>query len=95
MGSMKNHGLSVVDFRRSIIPSDEHDAPIPLEGPTQVSSNLRFAFAFKLKKSLSLATRISYSSKFELELVFVFSKIILWVWLLDGSTTTPVSLGSI
>jgi hypothetical protein len=37
---MKNHGLSVVDFRRSIIPSDEHDAPIPLEGPTQVSLNL-------------------------------------------------------
>ena len=44
MGSMKNHGLSVVDFRRSIIPSDEHDAPIPLEGPTQVSSNF---FAIK------------------------------------------------
>ena len=37
MGSMKNHGLSVIDFRRSMIPSDEHDAPIPLEGPTQVS----------------------------------------------------------
>ena len=37
MGGMKNHGLSVIDFRRSILPQDRHDAPIPFEGPTQVS----------------------------------------------------------
>lgn len=36
MGSMQNHGLSVVDFRRSILPKDKHDAPITLDGPTQV-----------------------------------------------------------
>jgi hypothetical protein len=52
MGSMKNHGLSVIDFKRSIIPSDEHDAPIPLEGPTQVSANVQlYSFESKLNKT--------------------------------------------
>lgn len=37
MGSVKNHGLSIIDFRRSIIPGDMYDAPISLDGPTQVS----------------------------------------------------------
>ncbi len=36
MGAMKNHGLAVVDFERSIMPHDNADAPIPMEGPTQV-----------------------------------------------------------
>eukprot|EP00095_Tigriopus_kingsejongensis_P006476 maker-scaffold598_size127767-snap-gene-0.16 protein:Tk06476 transcript:maker-scaffold598_size127767-snap-gene-0.16-mRNA-1 annotation:"conserved hypothetical protein" len=36
MGSIKNHGLSIIDFRRSIIPGDMYDAPISLDGPTQV-----------------------------------------------------------
>lgn len=36
MGSVKNHGLSIIDFRRSIIPGDMYDAPISLDGPTQV-----------------------------------------------------------
>ncbi len=36
MGSLKNLGLSVIDFKRSFVPSDQHDAPISLDGPTQV-----------------------------------------------------------
>ena len=38
MGSLKTLGFSVIDFRRSFVPSDQHDAPIALDGPTQVSS---------------------------------------------------------
>ena len=36
MGAMKNHGLAVIDFKRSIMPHDSVDAPIPMEGPVQV-----------------------------------------------------------
>ena len=36
MGSLKTLGFSVIDFRRSFVPSDQHDAPIALDGPTQV-----------------------------------------------------------
>ncbi len=36
MGSHKALGLSVVDFRRTFPPGDAHDAPIALDGPTQV-----------------------------------------------------------
>jgi hypothetical protein len=36
MGSLKNLGLSVIDFRRSFVPADQFDAPISLDGPTQV-----------------------------------------------------------
>ncbi len=36
LGSVKQHGLAVIDFRRSILPADMHDAPISLDGPTQV-----------------------------------------------------------
>ena len=38
MGAMKNHGLAVVDFKRSIMPHDSADAPIPMQGPCQVST---------------------------------------------------------
>ena len=38
MGSLKTLGFSVIDFRRSFVPSDQHDAPIALDGPTQVSN---------------------------------------------------------
>ena len=37
MGAMKNHGLAVIDFKRSIMPHDSVDAPIPMEGPVQVN----------------------------------------------------------
>ncbi len=37
MGSHKALGLSVVDFRRTFPPGDAHDAPIALDGPTQVT----------------------------------------------------------
>ena len=36
MGGFKNHGLSIIDFKRSILPLDRHDAPIPFDAPTQV-----------------------------------------------------------
>lgn len=36
MGSHKTLGLSVVDFRRTFPPGDPHDAPIAMDGPTQV-----------------------------------------------------------
>ncbi len=36
MGSLKSHGLSVIDFRRLFPPGDMHDAPIAMDGPTQV-----------------------------------------------------------
>merc|ERR1719266_553904 len=36
MGSHKNVGLTVIDFKRSIMPHDSMDAPIPMEGPSQV-----------------------------------------------------------
>ena len=36
MGAMKNHGLISIDFKRSIMPHDSVDAPIPMEGPCQV-----------------------------------------------------------
>ena len=36
MGGSKSHGLSVIDFKRSILPLDRHDAPIPFDQPTQV-----------------------------------------------------------
>ena len=36
MGGFKNHGLSTIDFKRSILPLDRHDAPIPFDAPTQV-----------------------------------------------------------
>ena len=40
MGAMKNHGLAVIDFKRSIMPHDSVDAPIPMEGPVQVLDQL-------------------------------------------------------
>ena len=42
MGAMKNHGLAVIDFKRSIMPHDSVDAPIPMEGPVQVLDNQLF-----------------------------------------------------
>merc|ERR1711935_300904 len=36
MGSHKNVGLTIIDFKRSIMPHDSADAPIPMEGPCQV-----------------------------------------------------------
>ena len=36
MGSLKTRSVSIIDFRRSFLPSDQHDAPIALDGPTQV-----------------------------------------------------------
>ena len=36
MGSTKNLGLAIIDFKRSVIPLDQMDAPIPLSGPSQV-----------------------------------------------------------
>ena len=36
MGSVKNHGLSVIDFKKSIMPTDMYDAPVAMDGPTQV-----------------------------------------------------------
>ena len=42
MGSLKTLGFSVIDFRRSFVPSDQHDAPIALDGPTQVSNEYPF-----------------------------------------------------
>ena len=36
MGSAKNLGLAMVDFKRSIMPLDDADSPIPLAGPSQV-----------------------------------------------------------
>ena len=39
MGSLKTLGFSVIDFRRSFVPSDQHDAPIALDGPTQVGAS--------------------------------------------------------
>ena len=42
MGAMKNHGLAVIDFKRSIMPHDSVDAPIPMEGPVQVRNESRF-----------------------------------------------------
>ena len=36
-GGTQNIKFSVVDFRRSILPKDKHDAPIPFASPTQVA----------------------------------------------------------
>ena len=36
MGSMKQPGLSVIDFKRLYVPADMYDAPISMEGETQV-----------------------------------------------------------
>ena len=36
MGSLQQTGLWTVDFRRSILPKDAHDAPIAIDEPTQV-----------------------------------------------------------
>ena len=36
MGRLKNHGLSIIDFKKSIIPVDLYDAPISMDGPTQI-----------------------------------------------------------
>ena len=41
MGSLKTLSFSVIDFRRSFVPSDQHDAPIALDGPTQVGTSPR------------------------------------------------------
>ena len=40
MGSTKNLGLAIIDFKRSVIPLDQMDAPIPLSGPSQVRISL-------------------------------------------------------
>ena len=39
MGSHKNVGLTIIDFKRSIMPHDSADAPIPMEGPCQVCNS--------------------------------------------------------
>ena len=36
MGGMKTHGLAIIDFQRPFTPGDMHDAPIAMNGPTQV-----------------------------------------------------------
>ena len=41
MGSLKTRSVSIIDFRRSFLPSDQHDAPIALDGPTQVCACAR------------------------------------------------------
>lgn len=44
MGATRHHGLSTIDFRRSIVPMDKHDAPIPIEGPVQVCGGSQSQF---------------------------------------------------
>ena len=36
MGGIKQHGLSIIDFKRLFLPGDMYDAPISMDGPTQV-----------------------------------------------------------
>ena len=54
-GGMKNTYTNTfdVDFRRSIIPNDNYDAPIPLSGSTQVVCLLYSIFYFKFKTALN------------------------------------------
>ena len=47
MGSTKNLGLAIVDFKRSIMPHDSADAPIPMVGPSQVNIRPTRIFIFK------------------------------------------------
>ena len=48
MGSAKNLGLAMVDFKRSIMPLDDADSPIPMAGPSQVC-NFNYS-ALKIEK---------------------------------------------
>ena len=48
MGSLKTLSFSVIDFRRSFVPSDQHDAPIALDGPTQVHTWSRLGVTMRL-----------------------------------------------
>ena len=66
MGSLKTLGFSVIDFRRSFLPSDQHDAPISLDGPTQVGN-------------LFAHSRISW--KYLLAEFYPFDKIRIVYWL--------------
>ena len=67
MGGFKNHGLSIIDFKRSILPLDRHDAPIPFDAPTQVVvaiGDMKVSFG-TYKTSLNLETEnatIDFSS---------------------------------
>ena len=46
MGSAKNLGLAMVDFKRSIMPLDDADSPIPLAGPSQVCQIYSYLLTF-------------------------------------------------
>ena len=46
MGSHKNVGLTIIDFKRSIMPHDSADAPIPMEGPCQVCNSMTLVVVY-------------------------------------------------
>ena len=54
-GGMKNtYGNTYdIDFRRSILPKDKYDAPIPFSGDTQVGEG-RFYFISQLESYINM-----------------------------------------
>ena len=73
MGAMKNHGLAVIDFKRSIMPHDSVDAPIPMEGPVQVLDQLWLMEFFWHLIDLSFAENAFFRlCKRRMSLIFYF-----------------------